>query len=126
MEIMTGVERRRRWRLEEKLRIVAEAEEPGALFIAVARRHEVSRGLLWEWRRQVRIGKLAPEPMPMFLPVQVRPDPPVALGSASRAPMPVQAEDSRVEITLADGTCVRVGVDVGLASLRRIMAAVRR
>ena len=59
MEIITGVERRRRWRLEEKLRIVAEAEEPGALFIAVARRHEVSRRLLWEWRRQVRIGKLA-------------------------------------------------------------------
>lgn len=126
MEIITGVERRRRWRQEEKLRIVAEAEEPGALFIAVARRHEVSRGLLWEWRRQVRTGKLAPEPMPMFLPVQVRPDPPMALGPPSQAPMPVQAEDSRVEITLPDGTCVRVGVDVGLASLRRIMAAVRR
>jgi hypothetical protein len=26
MEIITGVERRRRWRLEEKLRIVAEVE----------------------------------------------------------------------------------------------------
>jgi transposase len=30
MEIITGVERRRRWRLEEKLRIVAELEQPGA------------------------------------------------------------------------------------------------
>ena len=30
MEIITGVERRRRWRLEEKLRIVAEAEAAGA------------------------------------------------------------------------------------------------
>ena len=29
MEIITGVERRRRWRLEEKLRIVAELEQPG-------------------------------------------------------------------------------------------------
>ena len=47
MEIITGVVRRRRWRLEEKLRIVAEVEEPGASFVAVARRHEVSRGLLW-------------------------------------------------------------------------------
>ena len=35
-------------------------------------------------------------------------------------------EDSRVEITLPDGTRVRVGADVGLVSLRRIMAAVRR
>ena len=30
MEIITGVERRRRWRLEEKLRIVAETEQPGS------------------------------------------------------------------------------------------------
>ncbi len=30
MEIITGVERRRRWRCEEKLRIVAEVERPGA------------------------------------------------------------------------------------------------
>ena len=51
MEIITGVERRRRWRLEEKLRIVAETEEPGASFVAVARRHEVNRGLLWNWRQ---------------------------------------------------------------------------
>ncbi len=47
MEIITGVERRRRWRCEEKLRIVAEVERPGASFADVARRHEVSRGLLW-------------------------------------------------------------------------------
>jgi len=38
MEIITGIERRRRWRLEEKLRIVAEVEQPGASFAEVARR----------------------------------------------------------------------------------------
>jgi transposase len=54
MEIITGVERRRRWRFEEKLRIVAECEQPGAGLAAVARRHDVSSGLLWNWRRQVR------------------------------------------------------------------------
>ena len=126
MEIITGVERRRRWRLEEKLRIVAETEQPGASFVAVARRHEVSRGLLWNWRQQVRRGDLVPEPMPVFVPVQIMPDPPRALAPPPPAPMPVQPEDTRVEITLPDGTCVRVGADVGLASLRRIMAAVRR
>ena len=126
MEIITDVERRRRWRLEEKLRIVAEAEQPGASFVAVARRHEVSRGLLWNWRQQVRRGDLVPEPMPVFVPVQIRPDPPLALPPPHSAPAPVQAEDTRGEITLPDGTCVRVGADVGLANLRRIMAAVRR
>ena len=62
---------------------------------------------------------------------QIIPDPPRALAPPPPAPMPVQPEDTRVEITLVeitlpDGTCVRVGADVGLASLRRIMAAVRR
>ena len=126
MEIFTGVERRRRWRLEEKLRIVEEVEEPAASFVAVARRHEVSRGLLWNWRRQVRRGDLAREPMPVFVPVRVMPDPPLALPSSGQAAMPVRVEDIRVEITLPDGTCVRVSADVGLANLRRVMAAVRR
>ena len=72
MEIITGVERRRRWRDEDKLRIVAEAEAPGAVFALVARRHEISRGQLWKWRGQVRRGELVPVPMvPEFIPVRV-------------------------------------------------------
>ena len=138
MEIITGVERRRRWRREEKLRIVAEVERPGASFAAVARRHEVSRGLLWNWRAQVRSGVLAPEPVPAFVPVQVTGDLPLlghpaparsapalpVLGpSPALAPAPAP---ERIEIALPDGTCIRVGADVGLAALRRVMAAVRR
>jgi transposase len=38
MEIITGVERRRRWRLEDKLRMLAELDEPGMSVAAVARR----------------------------------------------------------------------------------------
>ncbi|MDN3564459.1 transposase, partial [Paeniroseomonas aquatica] len=52
MEIISGVERRRQWRAADKLRIVAEAERPGACFVEVARRHEVSRSVLWAWRKQ--------------------------------------------------------------------------
>jgi transposase len=58
MEIITGVERRRRWRLEEKLRIVAETEQPGVCFAEIARRYDVSRGLLWNWRSQAHRGVL--------------------------------------------------------------------
>jgi transposase len=43
LEIISGVERRRRWSAADKLRIVAEADEPGAKVAEVARRHEVSR-----------------------------------------------------------------------------------
>ena len=131
MEIITGVERRRHWRVEEKLRIVAEAEQPGASFAAVARRHEVSRGLLWNWRQLVRRGVLAPEPMPMFTPVQVTADVPYLAGPLPAPPDPgpskaAPADADRIEIALPDGTCIRVGADVGLATLRRVMAAVRR
>ncbi len=36
------------------------------------------------------------------------------------------AEADRIEITLPYGTCIRVGADVGLMPLRRVMAAVHR
>ena len=70
MEIITGVERWRRWSAEEKLRIVAETEQPGSGIAEIARRYEISRGLLWNWRSQVRRGVLRPEAPPVFLPVQ--------------------------------------------------------
>ena len=137
MEIITGVERRRRWRREEKLRIVAEVEQPGASFAAVARRHELSRGLLWNWRARVRSGALAPEPMPVFMPVRITGDtPPLghfalahvapALPGPGLSPGPAASAPERIEIALPDGTCIRVGSDVGLVALRRVMAAVRR
>ncbi|WP_082012704.1 transposase [Belnapia sp. F-4-1] len=46
MEIITGVERRRPWRAEERLRILAELNQPEVKLSEVARRHDVSRGLL--------------------------------------------------------------------------------
>ncbi len=62
---------------------------PAPSFADVARRYEVSRGLLWNWRRQVRRGELVPEPMPAFLPVQITADPPVGRRRRfSQCPLP--------------------------------------
>jgi len=130
MEIITGVERRRRWSLEEKLRIVAETEQPGSGIAEIARRYEISRGLLWNWRSQVRRGALRPDPPPVFLPVQTISEPAnghdtkhMALSAGSGAE---QVTGSKIEITLPDGTSVRVGHDVGLTMLRRVMTVLRR
>jgi transposase len=71
MEIITGVERRRRWRVEDKLRIVAETEQAGACCAEIARRYQISRGLLRNWRSKVRHGALARLSAPSFLSVQV-------------------------------------------------------
>ena len=64
MEIISGVERRRRWRIEDKLRILAEIDG-GATLTDVARRYDVSRGLLWQWRDAQRRGAdAAGDPVP--------------------------------------------------------------
>jgi transposase len=130
MEIITGVERRRRWRVEEKLRIVAECERPGACLAAVARQHDVSSGLLWNWRRQARRGLLGANLAPAFLPVHltgepVSRDPGRRSTSLAVAPETPPSADAQIEIMLADGTLVRAGQNVSLATLRRVLAALR-
>jgi transposase-like protein len=131
MEIITGVERRRRWSAAEKLRIVAESEQLGAGIAEIARRYEISRGLLWNWRSLVRRGTLRPEPQAVFVPVQVISEPSSA-ERPRRAELPAvtgpdaAVADSRIEITLPDGTSIRIGHDVSLAALRRVVTVLRR
>ena len=60
VEIITGRERRRRWSLQDKMRIVAESNEPGSMIRAVAARHGVCESLVFTWRRQAREGLLGP------------------------------------------------------------------
>ena len=130
VEIITGVERRRHWRPEDKLRILAELDEPGAKFVEVARRHEVSRGLLWQWRDARRRGILVAEEA-TFMAVRVVPELPVAASSAdpttssSAADAPVERDD-RIEIVLPDGTAVRIPEMIGTTALRRVLSALRR
>ena len=58
VEIITGKERRRRWSVEEKRRLVAEAFEPGAVVAHVARRNDAAENCLYTWRKQL-VGGLA-------------------------------------------------------------------
>jgi transposase-like protein len=71
MQIITGIERRRRWSAAGKLRIVPETEQPGAGIPEIARRYEIGRGLLWNWLSRVGRGLLRPDPPAVFVPVHV-------------------------------------------------------
>ncbi|WP_372731400.1 transposase [Novosphingobium sp.] len=51
--VLVRVERRRRWSDDEKLAILKETTEPGAIIAAVARRHRIGTGQLYTWRRQL-------------------------------------------------------------------------
>ena len=127
MEIITGVERRRQWRDEEKLRILAELDEPGVKFSAVARRHDISRSLLWQWRDARRRGRLVAE-TPAFVPLQVVPElpaPEAQKGSDPTRCVGPPEPDGRVEIVLPDGTAVRAPETISAAALRRVLAALR-
>jgi transposase len=54
MTLITGGERRRRWSSEERARILAAIEEPGAVVAEVARRADVCTSLVYKWRRGAR------------------------------------------------------------------------
>ena len=125
IEIITGHERRRRWSTAEKLRIVAESEEPGACVKTVAIRHDVYPSLVFNWRRQVREGRLSATGSAGFVPVrllasaeQAAPSPPPAAGSAADSP-------SGIEITLADGSRIHIRDAAQLVLLRPVLAALR-
>lgn len=54
VEVLSGLERRRRWSVEQKRSIVAEAFGPGASVCEVARRMDVVPGQIYRWRRDLR------------------------------------------------------------------------
>src|SRR5262249_6809067 len=58
VEIITSVQRRRRWTAPEKVRMVEQTFEPGMTVSLVARRHGVAPNQLFTWRRLVAQGSL--------------------------------------------------------------------
>ena len=59
IEVITSVQRRRRWTTAEKLQMVEESDLPNVSVSYVARKHGVSPSLLFTWRRLAREGKLS-------------------------------------------------------------------
>jgi transposase-like protein len=59
IELRVRRERHRRWRPDEKLRIVQETLRPGAVIAAVARRHGIGSGLLYTWRKEMLATAMA-------------------------------------------------------------------
>src|SRR5690349_20374920 len=58
VEIITSVQRRRRWTAPEQVRIDEETVEPGMTVSLVARLHGVAANRLFTWRRLVAQGSL--------------------------------------------------------------------
>jgi transposase len=56
VEVLASIQRRRRYSLDEKLTVLAEAAQPGMSISYVARRHGISPSLLFGWRRRMTEG----------------------------------------------------------------------
>src|SRR5262245_39046825 len=57
VEIITSVQRRRRWTASEKVRMVEETFEPSMTVSLVARRHGVAPNQLFTWHRLTGRGR---------------------------------------------------------------------
>ena len=128
IDIRVGVERRRKWSRDDRLRIVQESLTDDAVIADVARRNEVASSLIYTWRKQALAGLLDG-----FHQVRIVPDvaPPTALAAPQRAPAMSMAgaltpARGRIELTLRDGTVLRVDDDDEQGALRTILASLGR
>jgi transposase len=119
VDICVGVGRRRRWRAEDKGRIVAESYAPGAGVSEVARRHEIAPQHLFAWRKAARAGRLTlpAEEAPLFVPVVPAIREIGAAGASANGPASIAIEIA--------GAVVRAERGVDLGWLRDVLRAVK-
>jgi len=131
MEIVeTG--RRRRWTIEEKVRIVEESLRGDWPVSAVARAHALAPSQLFAWRKAYREGRLAPDgevadTAAGFIPAVITPEPAAGAGAAEESDAPDFLAGShghgRMEIVARGGRRVIVVADVDAAALGRVLRA---
>jgi transposase len=56
VEVFAGIQRRRRYSVDQKLAVLQEAAQPGMTISYVARRHGISPSLIFGWRRRMTEG----------------------------------------------------------------------
>ena len=120
--VIEGSARRRSWPVEEKARIVAESLDPAVSVSAVARRYGLNPNQLYTWRRHFREVRRDRGPGGATQALRK------ALRLAMReAPSEGEARTNGVGSidVLIDGITVRVGHDVDVSALKRVLSAVR-
>ena len=137
-ELLGRVERRRRFSVEQKLTVLAEAMAPGANMSEVARRHGLVPAQVYKWRRLAELGVIGmpgASELPSFVAVEIAKDvpwlpavvPESKPAAVSDAPRRRQRKKAGlIEIELAGGRRVRVDRDVDAAALERVLDVLAR
>lgn len=108
--ILTGPERRRRWSAQERAQILAEAAVPGVRLADVARRYDVSRSRIYEWRREAQMLVQG-----QFVPVRVE-----AAQACHDA-----ADDAVITLDLGDGRSLKISASASPALVTAALQALR-
>lgn len=120
MEIVSGIERRRRWSDDEKLRILAEADEPGARIGEVARRHDIYPAQIRAWRQTFS----APDDLPAFAPVNLVDRSGGAFADGGHCPGPSFTRSLMIEISLRNGRTLKAPADMDRRTLASLISCV--
>ena len=137
-ELLGRVERRRRFSVEQKLAVLAEATSPGANMSEVARRHGLVPAQVYKWRRLAELGVIGmpgASELPSFVAVEIAQDVP-SLPAVVPESKPAAVNDAPrrrrrkkaglIEIELVGGRRVRVDRDVDAAALERVLDVLAR
>ena len=128
LDIVQLVERRRKWPVDAKARIMEEALAPGATIAGVADRHGIARSQVYGWLKKARAGKLpgisvSPAACTAFVPVKVE-EPAVSAPPPAPGTMPVaRRRIGAVEIALGNGRSLKVDEEIDPVLLARLAAA---
>ena len=111
IEVITSVERRRRWSRAEKERIVAAAMEPGAVASEVARAAGIHASQLFRWRQELCERAQIPA---AFTPIAIAPD-----AGTPTSPSPEKA--GVIEVEFATGGRMRITGPVDASTVSALM-----
>lgn len=125
IEVITSVQRRRRWSRDEKERLVAACFEPGMTVSRVAQSAGIHSSQLFRWRKE--LCSHSGDDSPHLVPVQIA-------QSASRSPTvegsgeqgPGAQLSGLIEIELRCGRIVRVGRDFESGTLSQVLDVLER
>lgn len=117
VDLIPRGERRRRWTTEQKQTIAAQSLVPGASPTNIARLHGISTGQLYTWRHALKAAQPGAA-FGRFACVEVAPQP------LAPADIPARPQ-SLIEISLSDGTTVRIDAGIDPRALRRVLVALR-
>ncbi len=139
VDILVPSDRRRVWRAPEKAALLAEVDAEGGKVRLVAKRHNISESLLYNWRSARKVAAVAmgaPENVE-FIPAGIIEGPAshamsiVVPAAPEREPESVLATAASadkigaIEITLPNGTRLAVDASVNEKALARVLRAMK-